>query len=89
VRTHHPIFDRIIEKDRNLDPIAVAVVYPLSEVALAGAIEAARAGLMKPYLVGPRTKIASLAREHRIEIAPYPIVDVADHREADHSEAFS
>lgn len=82
MQAHHPIFDHILEKGRNLDPIAVAVVYPLSEVALTGAVQAAQVGLIEPYLVGPRTKIASLAREHDIEIAPYPIVDVADDREA-------
>lgn len=39
-------------------------------------------GWINPYLVGPRAKIVSLAREHGVEIAPYPIVDVADDLEA-------
>lgn len=82
MRVHHPIFERIIKRCRDLDPIPVAIVSPLSEVALAGAIDAAHAGLINPYLVGPRAKIAFLAREHQIEIAPYPIVDVADEIEA-------
>jgi phosphate acetyltransferase len=82
MRVHHSIFDSVIKKCRDLDPIAVAIVCPLSEVALAGAIEAARAGLINPYLVGPRARIVSLAREHSVEIAPYPIVDVADDLEA-------
>src|SRR5260370_23197475 len=82
MRAHHPVFDHVIKKCRGLDPIAVAVVSPWSEVALTGAIEAAHSGLIKPYLVGPRVRIASLAREHGVEIAPYPIVDVADDLEA-------
>jgi phosphate acetyltransferase len=82
MRVHHSFFDSVIKKCRDLDPIAVAIVWPLSEVALTGAIEAARAGLINPYLVGPRARIVSLAREHGVEIAPYPIVDVADDLEA-------
>jgi phosphate acetyltransferase len=82
MRVHQPVFDRVIKKCCDLDPIAVAVVSPLSEVALRGAIEAARAGLINPYLVGPRAKIAAVAREHGVEIAPYLIVDVADDFEA-------
>jgi phosphate acetyltransferase len=83
MRAHHDaVFDRVIKKCRDLDPITVAIVSPLSEVALTGAIEAACAGLINPYLVGPRARIVSLARQHGVEIAPYLIVDVADEFEA-------
>jgi len=82
MRVHHPIFDGIINRCRDLDPIAVAVVSPLSEVAIRGAIDAARAGLINPYLIGPQAKIAAVARKHGVEIAPYLIVDVADDFEA-------
>jgi phosphate acetyltransferase len=82
MRVDHTVFDVVIKKCRDLDPIAVAIVSPLSEVALTGAIEAARAGLINPYLVGPRVRIAALARQHGVEIAPYPIVDAADDLEA-------
>ena len=82
MRVHHPIFDGIINRCRDLDPIAVAVVSPLSEVAIRGAIDAARAGLINPYLIGPQAKIAAVARKHGVEIAPYLIVDVDDDFEA-------
>ena len=82
MQVHRPIFERIINQCREFGPISVAVVSPLSEVALTGAIDAARAGLATPYLVGPSARIQSLAREKRIDIGPYPIVDVADDPEA-------
>jgi phosphate acetyltransferase len=82
LQVHRPIFERIINQCREFGPISVAVVSPLSEVALIGAIDAARAGLATPYLVGPSARIQSLAREKRIDIGPYPIVDVADDSEA-------
>jgi phosphate acetyltransferase len=71
------MFDRLIEEGRHGEPIAVAVVYPLSEISLAGTVEAAGAGLITPYLVGPRGKIVALAHKHNVKITPYPIVDVA------------
>src|SRR5579864_7422335 len=82
MRVHRPILDHVIDKSRELDPIAVAIVSPLSEVALTAAIEAASAGLINPYLVGPRAKIAALASEHEFDLAPYLIVDVDDEVEA-------
>jgi phosphate acetyltransferase len=82
LQVHRPIFERIINQCREFGPISVAVVSPLSEVALTGAIDVARARLATPYLVGPSARIQSLAREKRIDIGPYPIVDVADDLEA-------
>jgi hypothetical protein len=82
LQVHRPIFERIINQCREFGPISVAVVSPLSEIALTGAIDAARAGLSIPYLVGPSAQIRTLAREKRIDIGPYPIVDVADDPEA-------
>jgi len=79
---HQSVFDCVIKKCSDLDPIAVAVVSPLSEIAIRGAIDAARAGLINPYLIGPQAKIAAVARKHGVEIAPYLIVDVADDFEA-------
>jgi hypothetical protein len=49
MRVHHSVFDSVIKKCRDLDPIAVAIVCPLSEVALTGAIEAASAGLRETH----------------------------------------
>jgi hypothetical protein len=34
MQVHHAVFDDVIKKCRDLDPIAVAIVSPLSEVAL-------------------------------------------------------
>lgn len=79
---HQSVFECVIKKCSGLDPIAVAVVSPLSEVALRGATDAARAGLINPYLIGPQPKVAAVAREYGIDIAPYLIIDVADDCEA-------
>jgi phosphate acetyltransferase len=61
MRTHHHVFERLIAACRELQPVAVAVVHPLSEVALRGAVEAAQHGLIRPVLVGPEREMRALA----------------------------
>jgi len=66
---HHHIFQRLIDKCRNLEPIAVAIGYPLSDVALRGAIEGALEGLIRPVLIGPEKalrELAQLFKENRL-----------------------
>lgn len=55
--------------------IKTAVVHPCSHDALLGAIEAAREGLIDPVLVGPKTKIIAIAKEQKIDISAYKLVD--------------
>jgi phosphate acetyltransferase len=47
------VFHKFIERCKNLPAITTAVVWPLSEVALNGAVEAAVEGLIEPTLIGP------------------------------------
>ena len=46
------VFDKFITRCKTLPAITTAVVWPLSEVALKGAVEAAAAGLIEPTLIG-------------------------------------
>jgi phosphate acetyltransferase len=82
MRTGHQIFEHLIDQCRGLEPVATAVVYPLSEVALTGAVDAARAGLIEPRLMGPRASIEALARDHGIDISPYRIEETTNDLEA-------
>ena len=82
MRTHHPVFDRIIEQCRRLGPVPAAVVWPLSDVALRGADDAARAGILKPHLIGDPEDIRELAREHNVDISKYAIEEAHDERAA-------
>jgi phosphotransacetylase len=52
------------------------VAHPCEESALAGAIEAARKGLILPILIGPAARIAATARSGDIELGNFQIVDV-------------
>jgi phosphate acetyltransferase len=64
----------LIERCRALKPMLTGVVHPCSADALAGAVEAAEAGLILPVLYGPETEIRKTADLARLDIAKYRIV---------------
>jgi phosphate acetyltransferase len=81
-------YEQLLERCRGQEPIATAVAYPCEETALAGAIDAAREGLITPILVGPASEIAELARAKGIDLAGVEIVDVAgSHQSAERAVA--
>jgi phosphate acetyltransferase len=63
-------------------PIPVAVCWPCSEVSLAGAVEAAEAGLIKPKLVGPERELLAIAAGLALNLDMCEIADVSSEQEA-------
>src|SRR5204863_363912 len=57
----HEKYDRLIETARALDTIPTAVAHPCDASSLSAALDAARLGLIRPILVGPRAKIEAAA----------------------------
>ena len=68
----HEKYRRLIEAAKALPPVATAVAHPCDESSLKGAIDAAKLGLIRPILVGPRAKIQAL----KLDIAGYELIDV-------------
>ena len=58
-----PRLKELIEQAKGHPPIRTAVTHPVTATTLAGALEAARDGLIVPVLIGPRRKIEEAARE--------------------------
>jgi phosphate acetyltransferase len=75
-------FAELIEGCHALLPLRTAVVYPCEEIALSGAAAAAAAGLIKPTLVGPETRIRALAASLRIDLSGMDVVASPDSRTA-------
>jgi phosphotransacetylase len=75
-------FAELIESCHALTPLRTAVVYPCEEIALSGAAAAAAAGLIKPTLVGPETRIRALAASLRIDLSGMDVVASPDSRTA-------
>ncbi len=76
------VFHQFLERCKDLPAITTTVCWPLSDVALRGAIEAAEANIIKPILVGDEAGIRALARKTGINIADYPIVDAPTENKA-------
>jgi phosphate acetyltransferase len=68
------VFHQFIERCKDLPAITTAVVWPLTDVALRGAVEAAVEGLIEPTLIGDEAGIRALAAETGLDISPYPIL---------------
>ena len=75
-------YEQLLERCKGLDAVPTAVAHPCEKTALAGAIEAADAGLITPILVGPRATIVALAKAKGIDLGGVEIVDVGESRAA-------
>jgi phosphate acetyltransferase/phosphate butyryltransferase len=73
---------RLIEATRGLEPLKTAVVHPVDRNSLLGAIDAARAQLIVPVLVGPEARIRGVAAAESIDLSPYRLVATRHSQEA-------
>src|SRR5262249_5960526 len=73
---------RLIEPTRGLEPLKTAVAHPVARNSLIGAIDAARAGLIVPVLVGPEEKICGVAAAESLDLSPYRLVATRHSQEA-------
>ncbi|MGD0730628.1 MAG: bifunctional enoyl-CoA hydratase/phosphate acetyltransferase [Terracidiphilus sp.] len=76
------VFHKFIERCKNLPAISTAVVWPLSEVALKGAVEAAVEGLIEPTLIGDEAALKALAAKLGLDISGYPILNAETENKA-------
>ena len=74
-------YDRLISRAKTVGAAKTIVVHPCDETSLRGVVDAAEIGIINPVLVGPKAKINNVAREHKIDISKFEIVD------APHSDA--
>ena len=80
--TKHDKYERLIAACKELPPTPTAVAHPCDESSLAGAVEAAKLGLIAPILVGPAERIRAIAAKAGLDISPYEIVDTAHSEES-------
>jgi phosphate acetyltransferase len=82
----HEKYERLLARAKLVPAVTTAVAHPCDESSLTAAVDAARAGLIAPILVGPKARIEALAKEHGIPISGYELVD-APHSVAAAAEA--
>jgi phosphotransacetylase/acyl dehydratase len=69
------VFNTYIEQAKQLPSLLTAIVHPITEEALGGAIEAVKAGLIIPILIGPRKKIMKAAEAYGVDISAYELIN--------------
>src|SRR4029077_17803369 len=78
----HEKYDRLIERCKALPPTPTAVAHPCDESSLQAAVDAAKAGLIAPILVGPAARIREVAAKAKLDITGFPLVDAAFSQES-------
>jgi phosphate acetyltransferase len=71
----HEKYQRLIDAAKAIQPVPTAVAHPCDQSSLSGAVDAAKLGLIRPILVGPKAKIEALAKSLKLDIAGYELVD--------------
>jgi phosphate acetyltransferase/phosphate butyryltransferase len=84
IHLHDPgaLYRQMIDLAHGLEPLRTAVVHPVDGNSLAGAIDAARAGLIVPVLVGPEARIRDAAQAGGIDLAAYELIPAQHSHEA-------
>ena len=68
-------YDQLLNAAKSLPKIRMGVVHPCSREALEGALDADRLGLIEAILIGPESRIRSLASECKLDLSGVSIVD--------------
>jgi len=76
------VFHKFIARCKDLPTITTAVVWPLSNVALLGAVEAADHGLIEPLLIGPGDAMKALAAKIGVDIGRFTIIEAESENKA-------
>jgi len=72
----------LVARARGLAAIDMAVVHPCDRESLKGALMAAEAGLIEPFLIGPEAKIRAVAEENGFDLKQHRIVNVKHSHDA-------
>ena len=71
----HERYEQLIRRCADIAPYPTAIVHPCDESSITAAVEAEKAGLLKPILVGPAARIKAAAAKAGIDIGAIPLVD--------------
>ena len=74
----HRRYDDLVRRCQGEAPVPTAVVFPIEETALRGAVETAQVGITRPILVGPEALLRSAADAAGLDISGLELVEAAD-----------
>jgi phosphate acetyltransferase/phosphate butyryltransferase len=67
-------YEQVINLTKGMKPLTMAIVHPVDQNALIGAIDAANKNLIIPVFIGPEDKILNVARTEKVDISSYKLV---------------
>jgi phosphate acetyltransferase len=73
----HERYTHLLSRVKGLEPIPTAVAHPCDRESLKGPVIAFQEGIIEPILVGPESKIRSVAEEFGIDLHGIRIVNAA------------
>ncbi len=82
IKTNVDYFESVIAKCDTLEPVVFSVCHPCDFTSLKGPMDAYKAGLIKPILVGPRHLIEKVAKENNIDLTGAEILHTANAHES-------
>lgn len=68
-------YDHLIDSCAPVAPLRTAVIHPCDRDSLAGAVQAAQAELIHPFLIGPAARIHRAAQDAGIDITSFKIIE--------------
>ena len=79
---NHDHYHVIIESCRGMKKIRTAVVHPVQADVLLAVFDAVKEKMIEPVLIGPKAKIAAAAKEAKIDISGWQLIDTEHSHEA-------
>lgn len=75
-------FQELLSQAAQWPPLRTAIVHPVDDASLGGALEAAKAGIIEPILVGPAHKIRAVADAQGYDLTGITIIATQHSHEA-------
>lgn len=75
-------FQELLSQASQWEPLLTAIVHPVDDASLGGALEAAKAGIIKPVLVGPEHKIRAVAEAQGYDLNGIKLIATEHSHEA-------
>lgn len=70
----HQLFSDLISRTLMHEPVPYGLVWPCEEHALAGPLDAAQKGIIRPVLIGDEARIHAIAHKSGMDLAPYQLI---------------
>ncbi|MBA3661405.1 MAG: bifunctional enoyl-CoA hydratase/phosphate acetyltransferase [Gammaproteobacteria bacterium] len=75
LRRPYSLFEPFLDRAKAIGPLRAGVVYPVHPKIIAAVSDAKERGLIEPVLIGPRDRIYAAAKEAKINIGGFALIE--------------